>query len=214
MNPIANPFSFQYSLAVLHIAWRRYATGILALTLAACSPQAEVAEEPPLAGSTIGGEFQLRNSAGETVQFSDFEGQYRIVYFGFAFCPDACPTDMQRTIQGLNQFAESDPEAAANVQPIFVSVDPERDTGEVLDQFTSAFSDDLIGLTGSPEQLAEAALAFGAYFAVPEDKQDGAYLVDHSRTVLLFGPEGQPLAPLPADLGADAVAEELAKWVI
>lgn len=185
----------------------------LALALAACGAEPVEPVDPPLAGATIGGEFELSNTAGETVNWADFEGRYRIVYFGYAFCPDVCPTDVQRTIAGLNQFAESDPERAAKVQPIFISVDPARDTPEVIAEFTNAFSEDLIGLSGTDEQVADAAATFGVWYSKIDGPSEENYLMDHSRTVLLFGPGGEPLALLPADLGPEAVAEELGKWV-
>ncbi len=184
-----------------------------ALILSACGAAPAEPIEPPLAGATIGGDFALENTMGETVRWDDFDGKYRIVYFGYAYCPDICPTDVQRTIQGLNQFAESEPDLAAKIQPIFITIDPERDTPEVVDQFTSAFSEDLIGLTGTPEQIADAAAKFGVFYSKLEPNESGAYLMDHSRVVLLFGPKGEPVALLPADLGADEVTEELAKWV-
>jgi protein SCO1/2 len=120
---------------------------------------------------------------------------------------------MQRTAQGLSTFAQSSPELAANVQPIFITIDPERDTPEVVGEFASAFSDDLIGLTGTAEQIADAASKFRVFYARGEESEAGGYLMDHSRIVYLFGPSGEPLATLPADTSADAVAEELAKWV-
>ena len=184
-----------------------------ALALSACGGPAAPPAEPPLAGATIGGEFELLNTAGETMRWADFDGSYRIVYFGYAFCPDACPTDVQRTIQGLNEFGDQAPERAAKVQPIFISVDPDRDTPEVIDEFTAAFSKDLIGLTGTEAQLQAAAKTFAASYKKLPPSEDGAYLIDHTRTVLLFGPQGAPLAPLPAQEGAGAVAQELAKWV-
>ena len=185
----------------------------LTLALSACGSAPSIPAEPPLAGATIGGEFELANTSGEDVRWADFDGRYRIVYFGYAYCPDICPTDVQRTIQGLGQFADSAPALASKVQPIFISVDPDRDTPEVVEEFTKAFSDDLIGLTGTPEQIAAAAKTFGVYYTKLDGPSNDTYLMDHSRAVLLFGPEGEPLALLPADLGADAVAEELGKWV-
>jgi len=182
-----------------------------ALLASACSEAVPV--EPPLAGADIGGEFELANPAGETVRWADFDGQYRIVYFGYAFCPDVCPTDMQRMVQGLNQFADAEPDAAAKIQPIFITIDPERDTAEVVDQFTSAFSDDVIGLTGTPGQIAAAAKAFRVFYQKGEETPGGGYLVDHTNIVYLFGPEGEPIATLPTDEGADAVTAELAQWV-
>lgn len=188
------------------------ATLPLALVLAACEQSVDYGE-PPLAGATIGGEFELMNSAGETVRWSDFDGKYRIVYFGYAYCPDVCPTDMQRMVQGLNQFTDQDPERAENIQPIFITIDPERDTAEVVEEFTTAFSDRVIGLTGSPEQIKAAADTFRIFYSRGETTPGGGYLVDHSNIVYLFGPNGEPLATLPTDQGADAVTAELAKWV-
>ncbi len=181
--------------------------------LASCGPNEIDPGEPPLTGATIGGDFELSNSADETVRWADFDGKYRVVYFGYAYCPDICPTDMQRITQGLNQFADNDPEMAEQVQPIFITIDPERDTGEVLEEFTGAFSEDLIGLRGTPEQTAAVADTFKVFYSRGEDAPGGGYLMNHSGIVYLFGPAGEPLATLPTDEGADAVTAELAKWV-
>ena len=189
----------------------------IALSLSACGgepgPGDASAGEPPLAGADIGGDFELIDKNGKTVSWSDFQGQYRIVYFGFAYCPDICPTDMQRTIQGLEGFAAQEPELGAKVAAMFITIDPERDTPEVVGEFANAFSEDLIGLTGTPEQIADAASKFRVFYARGEESEAGGYLMDHSRIVYLFGPDGGPLATLPADQGAEAVTQELAKWV-
>ena len=189
---------------------------VLPLALMACtdaSPTPEPAGEPPLEGATIGGPFELLNSQGATVRWSDFDDRYRIVYFGYAYCPDICPTDVQRMMQGYRLFAEDEPELADQIAPIFITIDPERDTPEVVGEFTSAFSDRLIGLSGTPEQVRAAADAFRIYYEKGEMQSGGGYLMDHSNVVYLFGREGEPLATLPVDLGAEAVATELAKWV-
>lgn len=186
-----------------------------AVFLAACTPQGAdgPAEEPPLHGATIGGPFTLINAEGETVNWSDFEGDYRMVYFGYAYCPDICPTSVQRMMQGYSLFAEENPALAEQIQPIFITIDPERDTPEVVGEFTSAFSDRLIGLTGTQEQITKAAETFRVYNARGEDQPGGGYLMDHSDIVYLFGPDGQPIATLPTDQGPQAVEAELAKWV-
>lgn len=189
-------------------------SAFLAVTLAACGqPGADLPGEPPLAGADIGGPFELVNKDEETVRWSDFAGQYRIVYFGFAYCPDICPTDVQRMTRGLRMFAEDNPQLAEQIQPIFITIDPERDTPEVVGEFASAFSDRLIGLTGSEEQVASAADAFRVYYQRGADQPGGGYLMDHSNLTYLFGPEGEPLATLPTDKGPEAVAAELEKWV-
>ena len=182
--------------------------------LLACTPAADnAAADAPLAGAAIGGPFTLVDSSGKTVRWSDFDGKYRIVYFGYAYCPDVCPFDVQRMMQGYARFKEENPELAAQVQPIFVTIDPERDTPEVVGEFTSAFSDDLIGLTGTPEQVDKAAKAFSVYYAKGEMSEGGGYLMDHSRAAYLMGPEGDPIALLRVDEGPAAVAADLEKWV-
>jgi len=169
---------------------------------------------PPLDGAQIGGQFELVDSQGKTVRWSDFDGRYRMIYFGYAYCPDVCPFDVQRMMQGYAQFSEGEPELAAQVQPLFVTIDPARDTPEVVGEFTSAFSKDLIGLTGTPEQVDKAAKAFAVYYNKGEAGPDGkGYLMDHSRQAYLMGRKGEPIALLPVEQGAEQVATELRKWV-
>lgn len=194
---------------------------LLTLCLAAlapigCAPQSgsETApSQPPLAGADIGGPFELIDKHGNTVRWSDFDGSYRLVYFGYTFCPDVCPTETQRMMQGYKIFARAHPDRAARVKAIFISLDPERDRPEVVGEYAAAFSDDLIGLTGSKEAVAQAAKAFKVYYSRGETTPGGGYLVDHSNIVYLFGPKGEPIATLPTDLGAQAVAAELERWV-
>jgi len=190
----------------------------LALSLAiallgGCGEGALPAGEPPLAGASIGGPFELVDSTGKTVRWSDFDGKYRVLYFGYAYCPDVCPLDVQRMMQGFAQFKQAEPALAAQVQPIFVTIDPARDTPAVVGEFTRAFSSDLLGLTGTPEQVDKAAKAFVVFYQKGEDAGGGSYLMEHSRAAFLMGRDGEPIAPLPVDESAEAVAAELAKWV-
>jgi protein SCO1 len=201
MNRINKPYAF----APVAIA--------LSLALAACGSAGTPAADPPLAGAAIGGDFALTNSKGQTVRWGDFAGKYRVVYFGYTFCPDVCPTDMSRVAQGLKALKAKDPAKAAKIVPIFITIDPERDTQAVVGEFAAAFSPDIIGLTGTPEQIAAAAKAFKVFYEKGEAQPGGGYLVDHSNVVYLFGPEGAPMATLPTDQGGDAVAAELSRWV-
>ena len=184
----------------------------LLLAVSACSPEGGEAAPPPLAGASIGGDFALIDKTGKSVRFHDFAGKYRIVYFGYTFCPDACPLDVQKMMQGYAKFAKAEPDVAARVQPLFVSIDPARDTPAAVGEFAAAFSPKLIGLSGSEAQIAEAAKMFKAYYAKGEPTTDGGYLMDHSRVAYLMDPQGKPLALLPIDQTAEAVAESLAKW--
>jgi protein SCO1/2 len=133
---------------------------VLPLALSACGRSTpQPTERPPLEGAAIGGPFTLVDKAGHTVRWQDFAGKYRIVYFGYSFCPDACPMDVQKLMQGFNLFAKAHPDLARQVQPIFITIDPARDTPEVVGQFTAAFSPRLLGLTGTPAQVDKAAKA-------------------------------------------------------
>src|SRR6476661_7118315 len=112
------------------IAVRLAASLALGVALAACD-NAQPPAQPPLAGSNIGGPFQLTDSRGKTVRWGDFAGKYRIVYFGYTYCPDVCPTDVARMSQGLKKFEGEHPALGAQVQPMFISIDPQRDTPQV-----------------------------------------------------------------------------------
>lgn len=200
------PHTFKYILTAAMTA--------LCLTMAGCNaPSDPPIKEAPLYGASIGGPFELTGTEGKTVRWSDFDEQYRIVYFGYTYCPDICPTDVQRMSQGLRQFEQAQPDQGAKVQPIFITIDPERDNQAVVAEFIANFHPRLIGLTGTPEQIKDAADAFRVFYSKGETPESGNYLMEHSAITYLFGPDGEPIATLPTDLGADAVAEELAKWV-
>lgn len=191
----------------------------IALLLAACQAQTGAQPTGPstdgvdLRGAEIGGPFELVDKTGKTVRWSDFQGKYRIVYFGYAYCPDVCPTDVQRFSQGYRIFARENPELATKVQPIFITVDPERDTPEKVGEFAAAFLPELVGLTGTAEQVEAAKSAFKVFSRKGAQQPGGGYLVDHSNITYLFDPDGKPLGTLPTDKGPEAVAAELERWV-
>jgi protein SCO1/2 len=184
---------------------------LLALLLGACSGPGE--DAPPLQGARLGGPFTLTDQDGREVSDKQFDGRYRLIYFGFTYCPDVCPVDLQNVGQALREFEKSDLERAKRVQPIFISVDPARDTPPVLKQYVAAFHPRLVGLTGSEEQIADVAKKHGVFYQKGERSRANEYMVDHSRIALLFGPKGEPIAILPHDKGADAIAQELKRWV-
>ena len=190
--------------------------------LAGCNGAGEGAPaKPPLEGARIGGAFTLTDQNGKTVRDSDFAGQYRLVYFGYSFCPDICPVDLQKLMRGLLQFEKAAPKLGAKVQPLFVTIDPARDTPEALGAFVSRYHPRLLGLTGTPEQIAQVAKEYVVVYNKVEGSAPDRYLMAHPQIAFLMGPDGKPLAMLPvddpttdADEGApDKVAAELAKWV-
>lgn len=175
-----------------------------------------------LEGARIGGPFTLTDQNGRPAHWDDFKGRYRIVYFGYTYCPDVCPVDLQRIMQGFAAFEKAAPDRAARVQPIFISVDPGRDTPAVLKTYVAAFHPRLIGLTGTPDQIAKVARDFVVIYNAEQTKGASDYLVSHSRTPYLFGPDGKPIALVPVDDPAtadvnegapDAVRTFLEKWV-
>lgn len=191
---------------------RTLAAVALALSLAACGPAAP-AGPPPLEGAAIGGPFELVNGQGQTVRWSDFDGKWRMVYFGYTWCPDVCPFDLTRMMRGYRDWAAENPDLADDVVPIFISIDPERDTPEKIAEYTPKFGAELVGLTGTPEAVRQAADAFSVFYdRGPDDPQVG-YKMQHTNAAYLMDRQGKPIALLPVDESPEGVAEQLRQWV-
>ena len=180
------------------------------LLLAGCQA---ATPQGPLEGARIGGPFTLIDQNGKTRTDSDFVGKYRIMYFGYTFCPDVCPVDVAKLIAGYRAFTKADPSRAALVIPIFVTVDPARDTPQALKSFTSAFDPALVGLTGTPTQIAAVTKAYAVVVQIQKKPGNPNYLIDHSRAAFLMDPQGQPIALLSQEAKPDVIAGELSKWV-
>lgn len=192
----------------------RTAVAALAVAMlpAACSGPATPAK-PPLEGARIGGPFTLTNQDGKQVTDRDFAGKYRIVYFGYTFCPDVCPVDARNIGLGLSAVEKSDPALGAKIVPIFISVDPARDTPAVLKSFVANFHPRMVGLTGSAAAIDAVAKEYAVYYKKGELTPGGGYMVDHARATYLMDPEGKPLALLPQDQSPEAIAAEIKRWV-
>jgi protein SCO1/2 len=191
------------------------------LFAAACSPSASV-EPPPLAGARIGGAFTLIDQDGRPVSDTKFAGRYRLIYFGYSFCPDVCPVDLNWLMLGLKRFEQRNPSAAARVQPIFITVDPERDNPAMIKPFIAQFHPRLIGLTGTPAQIADVAAKYLVRYQRQPGSRPDAYLVSHTQLAYLMGPNGEPIALIPVDDvrtpnvnegEPEDVANELSRWV-
>lgn len=162
------------------------------------------------AGPSVGGPFTLVDHTGKTVTDADFQGRYKLIFFGYTFCPDVCPTTLGTVAAALDQLA---PEQRARLAPLFVSVDPERDTPEVLREYVAAFHPAIIGLTGTPEQVTAAMKAYKVYAAKAASADPGSYTVDHSAITYLMAPDGTFLAHFPHGTGADEMAALLKKTI-
>jgi protein SCO1/2 len=182
----------------------------LTLSLPACD---RPVEEPPLKGTVIGGPFTLINQDGKRVSDRDFAGSYRLIYFGYTWCPDICPTDLQKLASGFRLLEKDDAALAARIQPIFITVDPERDSPSVVKTYVAAFHPRLIGLTGTPDEIAKVAKQFAVYREKVPAKDGGPnYLMNHSTQAVLFDPQGMPLALIPTDKTPAVVEAELRRW--
>ncbi len=180
----------------------------LAFLMAACQPPTEA---PPLAGAAIGGPFAVIDQNDRPFTDADLKGRYALVYFGYTYCPDICPTDMARLGKAMTAFEAKDPARAEKVQPVFVTVDPARDTAAVVGEFVANFHPRFIGLTGTDAQI-QAMLK--EYRVVAQKEGEGPdYLMNHSTAVYLFGPDGKPMLLIGQDQDAASIVADLEKWV-
>ncbi len=151
----------------------------------------------------IGGPFTLMDENGQTVTDQTYRGKWLLVFFGFTHCPDVCPTALNDIALTLDQLGP----LAASVQPLFVTVDPERDTPDIIKDYTDAFHPSIVGLTGTPEQIAEVAKTYRVYFKkVP---QDDTYTMDHSGITYVMAPDGKFAAHFSPRTPIDAMASKL-----
>lgn len=167
--------------------------------LAACSPTP--------GGKPAGADFVLQGPAGP-VDSHNFRGKLMLVFFGYVHCPDVCPTSLAAMNEVLNGMT---PEERARIQPILISVDPERDTPEALKNYAAYFHPSLIGVTGNPEQVAMLAKAFGAGYVRQPTRPDGSYAVDHSANTYLVGKDGKLAATLPLGAPVDDLRAAIRK---
>ncbi|NLS07513.1 SCO family protein [Rhizobium sp. P32RR-XVIII] len=155
------------------------------------------------ADTTVGGPFSLAAPDGGTVTEATFRGQWLLVFFGYTFCPDTCPMTLSQIAVALEKLGPD----AQHVQPIFITVDPERDTPNAMGEYTKAIDKRIVGLSGTPEQTAAVSQAYGVY---SERHRTGPglndYLIDHSTYIYIMSPDGKFVRGMSADTSADAIA--------
>lgn len=154
----------------------------------------------------VGGPFELTRHDGKRVSDKDFRGKYMLVYFGYTFCPDVCPSELQVISAAIDRLGKD----ADKITPVFITIDPERDTVEVMAQYVANFSPRLVGLTGSPEDIAKVAKAYRVYYARAKDSGEASeYLMDHTSIIYLMGPNGEFVRHFPYTTDVDAVVKGL-----
>lgn len=181
-----------------------------------CGP-AVAAEQPSAAQTmddlmygrgTVGGPFALTDHTGRPRSDSEFRGKLMVVYFGYTFCPDVCPTDLMAITQALDALGP----AAEGVQPIFITIDPERDS-KVMADYISAFHRSFVGLTGSPDEVRTVANAYKAFYAKVPDERGSGYSIDHTGVIYLMGRNGEYLGFMPPQTNPDRLTEILRKYL-
>ena len=154
---------------------------------------------------SVGGPFGLTDHTGRHVTDATYRGRLMLVYFGYTFCPDVCPTELQTMASALDLLGPD----AGRIVPLFITVDPERDTVPILKDYVALFDGRLIGLTGTDAEIAAVTKAYRVYYAKATPKGSTAYLMDHSSFLYLMGPDGSFRALFRQGMSADDLAKGL-----
>jgi protein SCO1 len=158
--------------------------------------------------SAIGGPFRLVDQNGKPFTEAQLQGKWHLVFFGYTHCPDTCPTTLNELALALDKLGAK----KRQVDIVFVSVDPERDTPELMKSYVASFDAPIVALTGNADEVREAAKAFRVYYA-KHPRSDGGYDMDHSAVIYIMDPQGRFTATLTPDTPADAMAQRLEKLV-
>jgi protein SCO1/2 len=154
-------------------------------------------------GMVLGGPFSLTDHTGRAVTQADFAGRFLLLYFGFTYCPDVCPTELGTIAAAMDDLGAQ----ASRVTPVLITVDPERDTPAALSDYVSRFHPAMVGLTGSPEQVAAAARAYRVFYAKVQRPDMTDYTMDHSSFIYLVGPDGRVRALFRPQTAPQAIVE-------
>jgi cytochrome oxidase Cu insertion factor (SCO1/SenC/PrrC family) len=163
---------------------------------------------PTVGQALVGGPFSLVDQDGQRVSDTDFRGRYMLVYFGFTFCPDVCPAALQLMAAAIDKLGAK----GEQVTPIFITVDPERDTPEALKPYVSSFHPRFIGLTGTTAQIQDVAREYRVYFRKAKDETaPGSYTMDHTSIIYVMGPDGRFVTHFTSSTPLDTITAQLAK---
>lgn len=158
-------------------------------------------------GETIGGDFSLVDHNDKAVTQADYAGSYKLVFFGFTYCPAVCPTELQKMTKVMDALA---PEQAEKIQPLFITVDPERDTVEAMKSYVAQYHPKLVGLTGTPEQISAVMGSYRVYASKVENEHMDGYMMNHSAYMYLMSPDNKLVEIYPDKDVAEAIAADIA----
>jgi len=160
---------------------------------------------------SIGGPFTLTDHTGKQVSDTDYRGRLMLIFFGYTFCPDVCPTELNTIAEAMDILGA---EKGKRIQPLFISIDPNRDTPEVMAEYVAQFHPSITGLTGTDDEIAQLAQSFRTYYARAESSEGGEdYTVDHSATTFLMGPDGKFQTTFSYGTTPEAMAAGLDKFI-
>lgn len=202
MTVVMNKSSLILAVCALVVALGALAASLL------YSPSVRMGEVVSSGNALVGGAFEATDHTGKRVTNEDFAGKYALYYFGYTYCPDVCPAELQVISAALNEV----PDAANSIRVIFVSIDPARDTPEIMKDYVANFWPGTVGLTGSEEDIRNVAGKFRVYYnkvAQDGDSSGDDYLMDHSSFVYLMGPDGKFIRHFPYGTSADDLAKAL-----
>lgn len=163
----------------------------------------------PVAGVKIGGPFTLTDHNGKVVTDQDYAGSYKLIYFGFTFCPSICPTELQKMTKAMNALGEQ----SKAVQPLFITIDPERDTVDVMKDYISLFGSRFVGLTGTTDQIGDVLKSYRVFAQKAQDPSMDEYTMDHSSFIYFMSPEGDLLAIYRVQDSADTIADDIRRRI-
>lgn len=181
----------------------------LSLALLGCSKsestQALAFEGSDISGTHLGKDLQMVDTEGQTRTLADYQGKVLMIFFGYTQCPDVCPTAMAQVAQALELLGDQ----AEEVRVMMISVDPERDTPEVLGAYVQAFDPSFVGLTGSPEQLQKTASSFKAFYAKEPGVSPDQYAMNHASSFYLMDRQGEARALIRSDASPEDMAHDI-----
>ncbi len=162
-----------------------------------------------IAGLELGGPFNLTNHLGEAVTQDSYAGKYKLIYFGFTYCPAICPTELQKISQVMKAFEKDTPEQAERLQPLFITIDPARDDVQAMNAYVKLFHPRLVGLTGTQPQIDFIAKAYRVFATKVENEDLSDYTMDHSSFLYFMGPEDQLMGLYRMDDTADFIYKDM-----